>query len=433
LVTALLISAALIGAAGVALAWLALRRGWAPNARRLVLAGCVGAVALTFVPHVGTADPESYAAYGRIAAQGDDPYTVAPDRLAARGDPYGALVEAPWEHTTSVYGPVATLEEQAAAQLASDDARTAVWLLNLAGALAFALTAFLLFRLASDDIARRRVAVLWATNPLLLWQLVAGGHIDALEIAFVVAAVATLHRRPLIAGALAGAAVAVKLPAALVAAGMAWSLRRTPRRLLLLGVGGVGVVGAAYLSAGSHAFDQVRVASRFVSRATPWKPLASALDDAWGPTASRRVISVLAALVALGLVVALARLVPRGTRPAGPDAGPDAVVASTVLVLAWLLAAPYALPWYDGLAWALLVLLPLPRLDLVLLVHTAVLTLAYIPGRAVPLPSGVDELNSTLRGVVSPAVLALLVVGLLAMHVRAWISPRQRGDSARVS
>jgi hypothetical protein len=432
LVMGLLIAAAVLGTAGIALAWLALRRGWAPNAGRLLAVGCLAAIAVTLVPHIGTADPESYAAYGRIAAQGGDPYDVAPDQLAARGDPYGALVEAPWQHTTSVYGPIATLEQQTAAGIAGDDARTTVWLLNLAGAFAFVLTALLLFRLARDDSGRRRVALLWAANPLLLWQLVAGGHLDTVEIAFVVGALATLNRRPLIAGALAGAAVAVKLPAALVAGGLAWSLRRAPRKLLQLGVGGVGVVVAAYITAGSHSLDQVRVASRLVSRATPWKPLASALDDAWGETASRRVISVLAALVAIGLAVALARGLPRRSDTVGGDALPSAVLAGSVLVVAWLLAAPYALPWYDGLAWALLVLLPLSRFDLVLLAHTAVLTLAYIPGRAVPLPSAVDDINTVLRSVVSPVVLGLLIAGLLFGHLRHTPPAGARKESVLV-
>src|SRR4051812_22854607 len=136
-VTALLIAAAIIGALGVLLCRRALRAGWRPRARPLVLAGCLIAVALTFVPHIGSADPESYAAYGREAAIGIDPYAGDPSALAARGDPYGGIVEPPWQHTPSVYGPLATLEQDAAARIAGDHPRTAVWLLNVVGAGAF--------------------------------------------------------------------------------------------------------------------------------------------------------------------------------------------------------------------------------------------------------------------------------------------------------
>ena len=54
------------------------------------------------------------------------------------------------------------------------------------------------------------------------------------------------------------------------------------------------------------------------------------------------------------------------------------VVAVT---LAWLFAWPYVLPWYDGLGWAALALLPWSRLDGLLLARTAALALGYLPGR----------------------------------------------------
>src|SRR3954465_8690885 len=120
-VTTLLIAAAILGATGLLLSWLALRRGWRPSIRPIVLAGCCAAVLLCLLPHIGSADPESYAAYGREAAIGIDPYAGDPSALAARGDPYGAIVEAPWQHTPSVYGPLATLEQDAAARIAGND------------------------------------------------------------------------------------------------------------------------------------------------------------------------------------------------------------------------------------------------------------------------------------------------------------------------
>jgi hypothetical protein len=399
LVTGLLIAAVVTGATGVALCWLALRRGWRPPVRRLVIVGSFVAIALTFLPHIGSADPESYAAYGREAAIGVDPYHADPTAtLTARHDPYAGIVEAPWQHTSSVYGPLATWEQDAATRVAGDDPRTAVWLLNLVGAIAFALTSLLLLTVVRGQ-ARDRVAVLWAANPLLLWQLVAGAHVDTLEIALAVAAVVAVRRSALLAGVLMGAAIIVKLPAGLVAAGLAWTLRRAPRRLAVFVTAGVAVVAAAYLTAGSHALDQARAASKYTSRATPWRPLATLLDHAWGRSTSREFIGAVALVIAAGVVVVLAR----GVR------GEVLVVPPALLVLAYVLVTPYALPWYDGLAWALVVLVAASRLDLVLLAHTAALSLAYIPGRAVPLPSAVGSLTSALRDVVAPIVLGVLV------------------------
>ena len=408
-VTTLLIAAAIAGTAGLALSWLAMRGGWRPPIRPLVAAGCLAAVALIFLPHIGSADPESYAAYGREAAVGLNPYTTDPATLAGRGDAYGGIVEPPWQHTASVYGPLATAEQDAAARIAGGgDPRTAVWLLNLAGAAAFVVASLLLLRVARDDTSKARVAVLWAANPLLLWQLVAGAHVDTVEIAFAVGAVAAIRRSALLAGLLAGAAVIVKLPAALVAAGLAWTLRRAPRKLAVFGVTGAVVVIAAYAAAGKHALDQARTASRFVSRATPWRPLATLLDHAWGRSSSRELIGACALVIGIALVALIARS-HRDQSFAFPAA---------LLVLAYVLVTPYALPWYDGLAWALVVVLTSSRLDLVLLAHTAVLSLAYIPGRDVPLPSAVDHLTGALRDTFAPTVLGLLVATLMWLGYR---------------
>ena len=62
------------------------------------------------------------------------------------------------------------------------------------------------------------------------------------------------------------------------------------------------------------------------------------------------------------------------------------MVASFAVVFAWLVAWPYVLPWYDGLGWALLALLPSSRLDWLMLARTAALAVGYLPGRTVVMP-----------------------------------------------
>ncbi len=78
LVTGLSATAILAGAAGLAVAIAALRRGWALRPAWLLAAGLGAALALAAVPPTGSADPLSYAAYGRIAATGHDPYVTTP-------------------------------------------------------------------------------------------------------------------------------------------------------------------------------------------------------------------------------------------------------------------------------------------------------------------------------------------------------------------
>ena len=55
-------------------------QGWRPDPRRLLLASAgIVAVMVSLTP-VGSSDTASYAAYGRIAALGGNPYTTNPQR-----------------------------------------------------------------------------------------------------------------------------------------------------------------------------------------------------------------------------------------------------------------------------------------------------------------------------------------------------------------
>src|ERR1700761_9865656 len=69
----------LAGTAGLALTLFATRRGWRLPVRALLLGGLLAALGLTLVPPVGSPEPLSYAAYGRILVTGHNPYVVAPD------------------------------------------------------------------------------------------------------------------------------------------------------------------------------------------------------------------------------------------------------------------------------------------------------------------------------------------------------------------
>ena len=64
-------------------------------------------MALALVPPFGSSDHLSYAAYGRMAVTGHNPYTTTPAALARLGDPVGAAVE-DWRNSPSVYGSLAT-------------------------------------------------------------------------------------------------------------------------------------------------------------------------------------------------------------------------------------------------------------------------------------------------------------------------------------
>lgn len=412
LVTGLLFGWVVLGVVGVLLLWRALAAGWAPSPRRLLAAALLATAAFAVVPPVTNDDVVSYAAYGRMVVLRYDPYTTSPAELGRTGDPVGQEVGRPWRDSPSVYGPVATAQQAAVMWVAGDSLRTGVALLSLLGALAYAGTLLLVDRLAgASDERRRRALLLFGLNPFVLVHLVAGAHVDALMLLLVAAALVVVRRRPLLAGALGAAAGCVKLTGALAGLALAWSERAAPRRLAALALGAGLVAAPAYLAAGGWtALTQARRASRFVSFATPWRPVTSGLEQLWDSTSVRRVITVAALLLVAWLARLLARALP---------AGDDAVRATAVLALAWVLGAAYVLPWYDAFAWLPLALLPASRWDRLLLAHTAYLSFAYLPGRNIALDPVLTSVMGHVRGTGGPVVLGVVLVAAVVLARRS--------------
>jgi hypothetical protein len=451
LVIGLVALGVLAGATGLGLCLLAIRRGWSCPPRPLLIAGLVVAAAFAVLPPVGSGDHLNYAVYGRMAVTGHDPYSTAARDLP--GDPIAAVVEPPWREEPSIYGPIATAQEAFASWIGGDSVRLTVFMLSLTNALAFAAVGLLLYRLAGrtgsgrTGAGRLRAVLLWTGNPLLLFHMVSGAHNDVLAIAAAVGALAIFSGGPpgarsmprlLATGGLLGAGAAIKLPAALAGGGPAWTLltatagaARSGRARLaaLAALGGAAAVVAvlAYVPAGAHAFDQVQRASRSVSLATPWH----LVDVALGRGAHRPIIQAGSLVLLVLLAGLLLRLLPpgeRGERGAhgerDGERGDESHRIAAALVVAWLFAAPYALPWYDAFGWALLALLPWSAVDGLLLARTAALSLAYLPARdprVVRLPDGLSWLFTVVRPTIIPWALTAILGVLVALA--AWRRP----------
>nr|WP_229805827.1 polyprenol phosphomannose-dependent alpha 1,6 mannosyltransferase MptB [Microbispora rosea] len=406
LVVALAAAALVLGVIGLAAGLAYADR--MPRARTLVVAGCAAAAILAFLPPSGSADHLNYAAYGRMATLGHDPYATVPADLPA--DPIVGRVEE-WRNTPSVYGPVATAVQALASHVGGESVRLTVFVMALVNAAAFIVTGLLLHRAAAGDpVRQRRAALLWTANPLIVYELVAGMHLDTVAIAFVVAGL--VARR----GVLLGLGVAVKATVGLVALGTAWELRNNPRRLALVAGLAALTVLVAYLLAGPHSLDQLLNASKSVSLATPWKLAQKALQGMFGPGAYRAWIQAGSLL----LLAVLAVLLLRG-RPAAEPEGPAVALA---VAAAWLFATPYALPWYDGLAFALLALVAWPGLAAFLVARIAVLAPAYLPARQAEQPEDLGWLVEVVRGWVAPSLLLALTIALLWWA--AWSGGRAR-------
>jgi hypothetical protein len=367
----------------------------------------------------GSADHTNYAAYGRIAAQGGDPYLTPPIAWAGGTDPVTSLVEPPWTDTVSVYGPFATLLQSLCSHLGGASMRETVWCWQVLVVLCWLGVRALLLRTSASP---RRIDVLWTLNPVVFGIGVLGGHVDLLASALALGAVVAATRSPLLAGALAGLAVSSKVTfgAAGLAVLIAWwtgQRREFPWRAVRLVVGALVVAVPLHLWAGPHVYDQLGAARRSISLATPWRMVYRLLAGPLGGGATRTLISWLAVALALVLLVVLARATRRLT-PATTTG--QAARWTLVVSTAYSLAAPYSLPWYDLLTWATLPVLAASALDALLLVRLTAMAVAYVPGRVHGMSAAVERVTLLVRKDVVPYAVLLVWGWLTLVGAGGW-------------
>ncbi|SEL16816.1 hypothetical protein [Streptacidiphilus jiangxiensis] len=349
-------------------------RGWQPAPRRLFGAGAVAAALLAAATPIGSADMASYAAYGRIASLGLDPYQFVPAQL---GDRYAHLVSSSWTQTPSVYGPVATFVQRLAADIGGDRVMATIWVLMAANAAVYLVTGLILVRAAAD---RSRAAILWAANPLLLGLLVGGGHLDTYVAFFAVCATVLAARRQdwrgeLLIGALLGLACGVKISAALLVVGLSWPLLSARRwdRLLPRALACLATLALLYVPVGVHALAPLSDASRLVSAPSMWQLVQLAGHTVIAPATATAVISLAWPLV---MLLAARFFLRRDTdAPRG-----EPVRNANALAFGWNVAAPWCMPWYTAMTWPLMALLPRARTDYALVGLTLALTFAHNTG-----------------------------------------------------
>jgi hypothetical protein len=425
--TAMIWAAIALGAAGVACGLAAVRRGGLPGPRLLLAAAIAAATAiaaLAVLPPAGSTDSLTYATYGRIAALGHNPYVMTPIQLRQIGDPVGRQAPRNWQNDPSLYGPVATASEWAAAKLGGTSISSIVLWLKLLYALAFGAIALALDRLLRRDAAARaRAHLLWTVNPLMLWAVMAGGHVDGLGAALGLAGLLVACPRPpearlgtaraLVAGVLVGASAGVKIPFALLGIALAWSLRRSPRALGAAAAGAALVLVPGYLIAGRPALtDLVWRSGNLVTFDSFWRLFYAPFGFNSEPTGLEQI----AAVACLAMVVLLAWRLPPGPR-ALPTIRP-----ALVLTLAWLLVWPLQRPWYDAIAFCLLAIFPASRLDWLLLIRAVPPALAVATGAAVGVhPGWISRVVNFMGNSLSRDVrLAAVVVAVLLCAAAAW-------------
>ncbi|KNX38997.1 polyprenol phosphomannose-dependent alpha 1,6 mannosyltransferase MptB [Luteipulveratus halotolerans] len=413
---------------------------------------------------MGSGDHTNYAAYGRIAIQGGDPYVQSPHDWHGGLDPITASVQPPWQETPSIYGPFATALMAVSSWIGGDNLRQTVWVWQIFIIAAWLAMRFVLLRLAVGDRAQGRVDVLWTFNPVLFGVLVLGAHVDVIAGVFACAALLLARREPFYAGLCVGAAISTKVTYGVVALGIVWAWRaavlRHPtwvgrdaprtlgerlrwlvrpissavgaRRSVLRLIGGaLLVIAPCYVVAGPNVLHQLGAAGGSFSYATPAAPLWRGLRHVLPEWAVTTVVFTLAIAGMIALAWVLQRVIARldlGRRI--PDATTRQAVTTTwALSTAYVLCAPYSLPWYDTLTWALLPLLVELAWDSVLVFRYVFMALAYVPGRVLELSPGVKDWTLGFRQNVAPWAgwISLIALVLLALRVRRPRRPAASG------
>jgi len=379
---------------GLAMMLWANSRGWSPRPRR-VFWTAVGAIAvLVNITPVGSSDAASYAAYGHIAALGHNPYTFLPTNLPGGAgphptNPYTILVSPYWRNTPSVYGPVATWTQQLAAEIGGSRPWLAIWVLMIMMGAAFVATGYVLLRTAANPV---RAVLLWVANPLLIVELVMGGHLDSLVALFAIVAIVLSRRctglwHDVALALVVGVAGGIKITAGFVALGIAIPLLhdRAWARLLRIGViAGLTTFGLYLFSYGLIAFKPLGDASSMIISPTIWRGLQEIVTHVDPHSAyALHLLNTMIGFAWPPLMLALAWYLYKRL---SPDV-PTVVAATCALTFAWIVVAPWSLPWYSSIAWVALALLPRNTLTRWLTLATGALSLLHFNGGA-RIPTG---------------------------------------------
>ena len=352
-------------------------RGWSPDPRRVFWTAAAVVAVVVYITPVGTSDVASYAAYGRIAALGHNPYMFLPaDLPGGVHNPYTALVGIQWVRTPSVYGPVATWTHLAAALVGGSRPWLTIWVLMIMTGIAFLAAGYLLLRSAANPV---RAGLIWAANPLLIYLLVMSGHLDTFLALAGIAAILISRRgatvwHDLAVGLVIGVAGGIKINAAFVALGIAVPLIRERAWVRLLRTGAFAAVatfGLYFFSYGLDALKPLPKASRWVIAPSVWRLVQMTSHHFYlgSPSATSTLIGVLWPPLMLALAWYLYNRL-------SPDV-PAVLAATCALTFAWVLVAPWSLPWYTALAWVTLALLPRNSLTRWLTLATCVLALLH--------------------------------------------------------
>ncbi|HEY2638990.1 MAG TPA: hypothetical protein VGI66_03780 [Streptosporangiaceae bacterium] len=361
-------------------------QGWRPNPKKLLLASAGVVAVLVSLTPVGSSDTASYAAFGRIAALGKNPYLDSPLH-ALKHSQYLPLVGNIWRNQVSVYGPIATWVQRFAATIGGPHAWATLWVLMILNGLVFLGIGWLLLKTSDDPI---RATLFWVANPVLIQQLVSGGHLDTFVAAVCICAIQAARKvsglwGDVLIGVLIGLACGVKVNAVLVAVGLAWPMLRRHEwmRTARITFVALATVALLYSGYGITALKPLIGGSKWVILPSPWRIIQACAD--WlgfhsGLFAtyaqSGKAVSIAISLIwPIAMVVVAWFIYQRISSDQ-----PQEVVAPFALSFAWVLVAPWVFPWWTALAWVALTQVPRNRMTRWLTIVTVLLAIWHSGG-----------------------------------------------------
>jgi alpha-1,6-mannosyltransferase len=416
------------GAVGLWIGMRALAGGWLPNPRKLFGLGTGLSLVTILVPPLTSADILMYAGYGRLQMIGRNPYEITPAEIfRGQFDPVLRWTEQPWTDTPSVYGPITSWLQWLANYLGGENMHDIVFWLQVITVVPFIIACAGIVQLAHGDKRRQaRAALLTVCNPMLIWAVVATAHNEALSVMFAVAGIMLMRKSAFAAGLGIGLAGCAKLSIGIWGLAMLWAYRREPKKALLLCLGTIIPMGLAYVVWQPAAFFQVLRNGSYVSVGSWANPVFLLLNLFLEDWVAKIIVGVISYTGLVVIAWMLSKVVPWTAAPglargADPRLDPLTVALRTSLVLsvAWLTTAMYTLSWYDLIAWLPLAVLAASKLDRMMLLRITLLSLSYVPGRAVEMSLPLDVVSGVFRYAISP----LVQVAVLVAIVLWWKKP----------
>jgi hypothetical protein len=351
-------------------------QGWRPNPRHLLLASAAIVAVMVSLTPVGSSDTGSYAAYGRIAALGGNPYVTNPLAFLGPHSAYTHAVGTLWKSQPSVYGPFATVIQSFAASIGGPHVSLTVWTLMILNGIVFVGVGFLLLKTSDDPV---RATLFWTANPVLIQQLVSGGHLDTLVAAAAICAIQVARRvsgtgGDVLIGVLIGLACGIKINAVLIGLGLAWPLlrRREWMRTTRITVVALITVALQYAPYGLVALKPIFGGLKLATLPSPWR----VLELIGAPFGAETTMATIMGFLWPVAMIIVAWFVYR--RIASDQ--PGEVVAPFALTYAWILVAPWVFAWYTGIAWVALTQVPRNRMTRWLTLVTVFLALCHSSG-----------------------------------------------------